>query len=299
MKIEIKDVDLERGTVRLTYGDDRWYFDPATKKENGLPQVIARPSITWIGGYWYKGKDLLRWMVEHNSWEDVENGLAEAGTRGSKVHNAIERFFAGEKVKHDIKLLNPATGLEEEITGEEFFHVKTFTQWWDEFKAQFDSIEILEVEKSHTVQGEEGMARGYGFTVDLVLAGLKDGKRQVVIIDFKTGKSIWKSASIQVSGIKYGLIKEKKIEGIENATLYILQTGYKANKIKKYKLTEMEYRVDRLKTCYAMWADENSEKNPEQEEFPLEFALDLKGVTAPDGTLYVAGGEKGKGVAKS
>jgi len=283
MKVEIKDVDEKKGLVRITYGDERWYFDPA-KKAPGIPVYVARPSITWIAGYWYKGKEYLRWLVQHNTWEDVESGLAEAGSRGSKVHSAVELFFSGENVRHDTKVLNPETEKVEELTGQEYFMVKTFMEWWTEFKAQYDKIEILAVEKSYTFKGEPGMERGYGFTVDLVVAGTKEGKREVSIIDLKTGQNIWKAASIQLSGIYQGLLKEGVVP--KESKLYTLQVGYKRNKFKKYKLTEHEYRFDRVKTAYDMWSDENVDAHPEQQEFPLELVLDLDGVVSPDGTVY-------------
>ena len=109
----------------------------------------------------------------------------------------------------------------------------------------------------------------------------------ILIIDHKTGQNIWKSATIQLTGIKKALIEEGSIEGIESAELYILQLGYKRNKFKKYKPTKVEYRWDMFLNSYGMWQEENKDSKPEQKEFPLSISLNLDGVISPDGTPYI------------
>jgi hypothetical protein len=269
-------------------GGQRWYFDH-DKRPPGLPVYIARPAITWVGSYWYKGPAYWRYIAEKNGWAEVEKLLDEASARGTKVHAAIESMFLkNPEVGFTNKFLNTNTGQEEELSMDEFGSVESFVDFWEtEILAKYQNVKVLMVERSLTSKGGTGYERGFGCTVDLVLEGELEGKRKILIIDHKTSQNIYSSADVQLSGIKRALIEEGSISGIEDAELYILQLGYKKNKVKKYKFTQHEYRFDMVLTSYAMWREENKKAQPEQKEFPISLKLNFDGVLAPDGTPYI------------
>src|SRR5205823_13415472 len=160
-----------------------------------------------------------KWIAEKNSWADVEDNLAELGNKGSRVHKAVEMILTGNPtVAHTSRFTDMLTDQEKELSTEEFECIVGFREYWEaEILPVYTKIQVHAVEKTYTVKGGEGYARGYGCTVDWIFSGEKAGIRELIIVDWKTSKNLYNSHTIQMTGIKKAVVEEGKIPGAENA----------------------------------------------------------------------------------
>jgi hypothetical protein len=103
------------------------------------------------------------------------------------------------------------------------------------------------------------------------------------VIDFKTGKQVWKEYELQVSAYRMALengenpIREKNANGTEGPIIdlsglrtAILQVGYERNKA-GYKFTEVEDAFELFKVAQQIWSVEVGDNTPgfTKREFPI------------------------------
>jgi hypothetical protein len=106
------------------------------------------------------------------------------------------------------------------------------------------------------------------------------------VIDFKTGKQVWKEYELQVSAYRMALengenpICEKNANGTEGPIIdlsglrtAILQVGYERNKA-GYKFTEVEDAFELFLTAQTIWRAEVGDNTPgfTKREFPIVLA---------------------------
>jgi hypothetical protein len=245
MKYETRVVDAEKGIVQITTEDERFYAKTVEGK------VIYIPSVTWITGYFPRGKAFEVWQAGHG-YEEAEALKNAAGERGSMVHNAVALLLTGASLQY-----NTVVG-DRELTAEEYLAVMSFVEW-------FDLYHPTVILSEHTVFSP---GNRYAGTLDLYCT-IKD---KPWIIDFKTSAAIYPSHEIQVSAYKHAL-------GVD-ARLGILQLGYKYNKTKKWKFTEVEDQIDLFNAVYRIWQKECEGVTPKQRDYPLSLTLNLGGQDA-------------------
>lgn len=110
------------------------------------------------------------------------NTLARAGGRGTDVHHAIEQFFRSGRLPQ-----------QEMVKEEHRGYVRGFIEFWDKHK---DDHEVVAVEVPVYC-----LHHLYGGTLDLILKNKQTNLYHVV--DFKTGKSIYESALLQVTAYEH------------------------------------------------------------------------------------------------
>lgn len=244
MRIDRKETKRP-GIIQITTLDERWYQRESDKK--------LVPSATWIAGYVPKGIGYMKWLAEHG-WDESEALKNEAGERGSKVHQAIDRLLGGEIITHNALLINSNTGKEEEISVQEYEAVKSFSDWFDEAKPE-------------TIMRETAL-----FNDEYNYAGTMDFKCRIAgevwIIDFKTSQNIWLSHEAQISAYKHSP------ENIDGQRIGILQVGYNRNKA-KFKFTEIEDKFKVFLAARLFWEDANKDVSPRQFELPEQLKLNL------------------------
>ena len=258
MKKEIIKIDEKKGIFKVTTTDERFYSIPSKNPVTGLPEYHPYPSVTWITGYVYKGIGFYKWLAE-KGWDEAEAIKAEAGDKGSKIHQAIEQLINGATVGLTDKFYSPNSDSEEELKPEEYAAVMSFKSWYDETKPEFILQETTVISEKYNFAG----------TVDCVC---KIGD-QVYILDWKTSQYVWPSMEAQLSAYKQAL-KEmgRKVDGVK---LAILQLGYRKNK-KNFKFTEVEDQFEDLFIpAQKFWQKENKDKSPKQAEYPLSISLNL------------------------
>jgi hypothetical protein len=172
MKTIIRETDEKLGIVQVTIADERWYskqvVDPATKLP--APAIVFVPSVTWIAGHYPKGVGFYKWLAD-KGWDEAQAFKVAAGSKGSKVHCAINAILDGAEVRIDSKFTNPETDQLEELTLEECDAIKSFVDWYVDNKPQTIARDVTVFSDKY----------GYAGTVDYIC---KIGD-QVWLIDFK------------------------------------------------------------------------------------------------------------------
>ena len=261
--------------VQITTADERWYAKEAKIEDIESPEIIWVPSVTWIKSYYYMSPYLVKWIADKGLTES-EKIKKEAGLKGDKIHQATEDVDKGLKIKIDAKYLNKENGEMEELTVEEYEAILSYRNYIDDEQPELLANEM-------TVFAKEDSEEQYAGTLDRIFAiGFVEDKdvRQIYIVDIKSGQSVWKDMSIQLSAYNHADIDYEKLgitkEEWENRKLLIIQVGYRKNK-KGYKITEVDDRYDLFKISYQTWKEENPDSKPKQRDFPLfiqsEFRL--------------------------
>lgn len=240
MKIDYKEIK-DANTIQCTTTDERWYLNPITK--------AWMPSTTWISSY-VPSKELAIWMAK-KGWDEAELIKQEAGSKGSRVHKAIEVLSLGGEVKHNDSFTD-GDGDYRELSVEEYEAVISFKQWVDEVKPKF-------IKSEQVVFNDE---YNYAGTLDAIIE--LEGK--TYILDYKTSANIYLSHEVQISSYLHS-------NGMKADGIAILQVGYKRNKNKKYKFTELKDKFDLFLSAYSFWAEENLGKSPAQKDFPITLKL--------------------------
>jgi hypothetical protein len=261
MKKLIRNVDAKRGIVQITTYDERWYAHEVKDPITGIPTVMFVPSVTWVAESYPKGIGFYKWLADKGS-DEAEAIKEAAGDKGSKVHHAIEDLLAGRDVKIDDKYINPSTGEDEELTVQEYECPLSFQNWFKEVKPKIIHSEIVVWNDEHNYAG----------TIDFVA----EIEKQIYIIDFKTGQSIWPSAELQVSAYKHAFPKADTPTlpeaWIQEPKLAILQLGYRRNK-NGWKFTEIEDKFDLFLSAQKIWANDHSSEKPSQKDYPLVLSI--------------------------
>ncbi len=257
MKKEVRIIDEEKGIVRITTADERWYGRLIPEKDRILGKYDWIPAVTWITSYYPKGIAYMKWLANHG-WDEALAIANEAGDRGSKVHLAIGAYLSGRKVNMTDKFLNHTTEQDEELTVEEYECLLSFVRWFEEVNPEPIVSEM-------TVFNDDEC---YAGTLDFICR--IDGK--IWIVDFKTGQYIWPSHRLQVSAYSHAdfNLDELKITEKEwkERKLMILQLGYKRNK-KQFKPTEIDDQFDLFLTAREIWKNETKGIEPKQRDYPM------------------------------
>ena len=270
MKKEIIDVDKEKGIVRVTTEDERWYVKKGQSVETGLPTHRFFPSSTWIVHYFYTSPFLVEWIAK-KGLDEAEAIKVAAGQKGSKIHQGTEMLDKGGTVEIGQKMTNWDKGVEEEISYEEYEALIAYKNW-------FERKNITVLANEMTVFSDK---YGYAGTLDKIISIKNElaDFRQIYILDVKTSKQIADTHKMQISSYSHADIDYKGL-GITDAEwkdrkLCILQLAYPYNK-DKYKFTEVDDCFsDFINICYRTWKKYNDEESPKQAFLPLSIKLNL------------------------
>ena len=241
MKMERK--EIKGNIIQITLEDERWY----AISENGEIKYI--PSVTWICEYYPKGIGFFKWLAS-KGWDEAEAIKIAAGEKGNTVHNAVEMLLKRETISYNSEFIND-DGIKREITADEYGAVLSFVDWWQDIKPEILGFNetVIAPDKSH--------------------AGTLDIRCKINnenwIIDIKTSADIWPSHELQVNAYR--------MCGFVNYKMGILQLGYKRNKKKKYKFTEILPQEDLFSATKKIWGKETEGIFPLQREYPIEIKL--------------------------
>jgi hypothetical protein len=253
MKIETREVDRERGIVRITTEDQRFYSRKA-KDSAGETVWDFVPSVTWICGFYYKNERFIRYVGRVGN-EGAEEAKVAGGEKGSKVHQAIGVIIEGGKVNIETSLFPNRDGKPEPLNAEEIECVLSFIEWFKKHKPKVIATEF-------TVWSDKYR---YAGTVDLycTINGIP------WIVDFKVSANVYVSHEIQVSAYKFA----EPGRFAPNTRLAILQLNYKLNKKQKWKFTRVKDQFTLFMSTRRVWAKETEGIKPFQKDYPLELSL--------------------------
>jgi hypothetical protein len=276
MKIELKEIVEINGkkVLRVTTVDERWYIDLEVKDR-------PFPSMTWISGYYPKGKGFYIWLSQHG-WDEAQAITQDAADKGSRVHHAIDALFKGATLHMEDRFPD-SEGVEGEFSLEEWECVMAVNDWWNEMK-KLGAVDMNQAEKTvynRTLWYAGTQDRKIKIPAQKVPVKVKKGEEprfeiipeQRWIFDFKTGQNVWPSHEIQLTGYKH-------CDGNEDVThLGIVQIGYRANK-RGWKVTEVQDQPALLNAAYTIWKKENDGKKPSQKDYPISISF-------VDGETYI------------
>ena len=257
MKVEIREVDNERGIIQITSPDQRFYAR-SVKDSNGNPIWDYVPSVTWIADAGYpKDSRFIRWVGEAGN-HAAEEKRDFAGDKGSKVHNAVKVLVAGGEVLMDDAFVGTFTNEPTPLTPKEYFALMTFRDWCEEERPEIIASE-------YTVWNERYR---YAGTVDLLCRLKSTQYKTVHLIDLKTSANIYPPMRLQVSAYKHADPNLPK-----GVRLGILQLGYEKNKKQKFKYTSVADCFDAFLAARKLWLDQNPDGVPFQREYPLSLSV--------------------------
>ena len=159
----------------------------------------------------------------------------------------------------------------ETLSPEEIDCIDSYIRFLDEYKPQLLANELTSFSDIS------------GGTTDKIFAvanKLAPQVRQIGIWDIKTSKYIWESHKLQISDYSHHNIDYKALgitdEEWANRKLYIVQLGYKLNKM-GYKVTEVEDCYEDFRNvAYRIWQKENPNAKPKEAEYPLILKSDMR-----------------------
>lgn len=206
--------------------------------------------------------------------EEAEKLLNDAGLQGSKIHHTIELILKGETIlpsgitegqllKTDLVcdedygnmglqryLLKPYTQKEDKM-------MKGFLQWWADFTPQTIASEMIIYSKKFKYAG----------TVDWIGTITIKGKPVLAVLDWKTGKGLYKDYDLQISCYLHAYNEmtkgKKKDNNPQRAFLLHLgvnKCGYKLQEVKDVKAD-----FKRFKTTIEVWKDLHPDAKPYHE----------------------------------
>jgi len=251
MNKEIREISDDGKILQVTTWDERWYMQ--IEKDKTGKRIISKkeyPSVTWITDYYPKGIAFMKWYA-NKGWDEAEAIKASAGNKGSKVHLAISSMLLDNGLKIDDKFPNK-DGEQEELTLEEWECLMSFVEWFEETKPEPE-------ENEKTLFNDE---HNYAGTADFICT-INDERW---LIDFKTSANIWPSHELQVSAYNHALDKPCD-------KMAILQLGYKRNKTKKWKFTEVNDKFELFLAAKKIWENECANVSVFQKDYPTSLTL--------------------------
>lgn len=260
MKKEVKEI-IQKGEekfIRITTTDERWYARPIV--QDGIQTFKYYPSVTWISSFYPKGIAFWKWLAAQG-WDEAELAKEEAGTRGTKIHLAINQLLNNKIVKIDDVF--EVDGQKMELTADEYQCVIDAADWLKTYQ----TIRIAATE--YTAFNDADCFAG---TIDAIC--YLDG--QLYLIDFKTSQEIWPAYEAQLSAYAHLDVNLRRL-GIKssdwtNKKLAILQVGYNRTR-RGWKFTEIAEQYDLFLAVKKIWEKECSNLTPLQRDYPLQIKI--------------------------
>lgn len=246
MHKEIRQISEDGKIVRITVCDERWYIK--TLEDGSIKEY---PSSTWISGFCPMGIGYYKWLA-NQGWDNAQSIMTKAGNKGTKIHKGIHSLVLGNEVRMNEKFPNDE-GEPEELTLEEYEAILSFAEWFKETKPEVLASEIVVFNDEY----------GYAGTLDLICKI----ENEVWLIDYKSSAEIYPSHEAQISSYK------NSDTGFKIDKLGILQVGYKRNKNKKWKFTEISDQFDMFLAAKRFWQKECEDMKIFVKDYPTSITL--------------------------
>lgn len=253
---------------KIDFLDERFY-----SKDN----INWFPSVTHILDSYPKGYGFTQWLKDVG--DNSSQIAARAAESGTKVHDAIDRFFNGEMVKW----VNDKG--EANYSYEEWMMLMKFIEFWNTYKPKIVAHEL-------SLCSPE---LGYGGTLDEV--SILNG--ELWLIDYKSSNAIYKTYELQQAAYarmwnwyletdlefrktfgQYGKIKRTGVLWLKATTRGPDKKGEKIQG-NGWQIKEFERHYDESFKVFGhihnIWKEENPNPKPKNMSFPDRFHLDMFG----------------------
>ena len=160
-------LEISADSQQITLPDSRYY------RRNGE----YYPSVTYVLGYYPKGKYFEEWLKKVGFSADYI--VKKAGDEGTQVHEMIEKYLEGEELRFLSSTYNP---MYDSNVWQMFLK---FVEWWEEYNPTLIETEVHLFSDKFKIAG----------TCDLVC----EIDNELWIIDFKTSNNIQTTHELQTS----------------------------------------------------------------------------------------------------
>lgn len=210
------------------------------------------PSVTTKLEVWPKGRRFYEWLASRPNLLEAEMERDEGGSRGSRVHEAIENIKYGDTYGFEAYADQYFSGDQEAAT-QEWFRIYAFVHWYQEMDCpsvvtRRNGVPAIECELY-------SWEHGFGGTTDAVYTGGQFGSKKVMV-DYKTSKDIYLSFYAQLSAYytAWHEMSEEKIDAIAVLRLYVDSAGKPSYQFKMIDNEEeiRSYFQDFL-ACSRLW----------------------------------------------
>ena len=197
---------------------------------------------------------------------------------GTVVHEMIREMILGKEIDRENNWMDVVNGEIVEITDEMMKYLMSFQAFWTDYNMSLNDVMACEVAMINLTSKKSGIepqnAYDYKYwwcgTADLVtyLTDPKTGKRELWLIDFKTGNPYGLPHELQL--ISYAILfnstSPKKIHRI--GSLYV-KSGWRKKPtytLKEYRLKPILWR--KMIDFWLVWARVNKTDKP---KFPMDL----------------------------
>lgn len=263
---------------KRTQKDGKRFYEINTGKNE---EIEYYPSSTTILESYPMELGLKQWLQD-KSKDQADKLLHEAALQGSKIHHSIDLILKGEillpdginitQLSSSNLVADPEFGdaeliayLQKPYSEKEDKMMRGFMQWNEDFKPE-------------TIASEQTIYSNkfkYAGTMDWIGYVKIKGKKELIIVDFKTGKSLYKSYDLQVASYlkAYNEMfkKNKKIKKPKKA--YLLQLGINKCGYKFQEIKDVKGDFIRFKRMLDTWKDINKDAKPRFYEFANEYSI--------------------------
>jgi len=209
------------------------------------------PSSTTILKRAYPMEIGLKMFMQNNTKEGADKIMDEAGKSGSKVHHAIDLLFQGVEVKNtgftqedidncglvDDKLIKY---LKKPFTEREDTCLRGFLNWCRKYAPAAEQTEKIVWSDNFKYAG----------TLDFI-GGIRNDKKEpeIAIIDWKTGRGIYKEYDLQLASY-WGALKEEREKNNAPLTcrLYLVQLGVNKCGYRMVEVKDPQEKLDQFLT---------------------------------------------------
>lgn len=182
-------------------------------------QLGYLPSVNHIIGLGFpKGEGLIRWLKRLPE-DESDRILRAAGERGRKVHDAIRKLTAGERVHYADKFANDK-GIFEVLTPDEWDCLVSWVTWVSDFQPKVLRYETSLFHPKRRYAGTMDflgsicLRKGIKVSLDDKFTTIREDVRVEVLLDYKTGSTIHDDHRLQVAAYDACLDERADFTGI-------------------------------------------------------------------------------------
>ncbi len=219
-----------------------------------------------------KGERFYNYLLNTNP-QDAERKLRSAGEEGSRTHEAIRDLIRGEAVNLDTRYFNEITERFEPLAQDEWQNLEAFALWCEMYQPKV-------IMHEHAVWSEKYR---YAGTIDFIGTIEYEGKRILVLLDWKTSGGIWDDYELQIAAYRMAALEyySHRLPLNEYKTFWtgIVRLGTRHKSGFEMKMWDGEESIANFRLFLSALdiykKKMGTEFEPEIKQIPAEFAIHI------------------------
>jgi hypothetical protein len=219
-----------------------------------------------------KGERFYNYLLNTNP-QDAERKLRSAGEEGSRTHEAIRDLIRGEAVNLDTRYFNELTERFEPLAADEWHNLEAFSLWCEMYKPKV-------IMHEHAVWSEKYR---YAGTIDFIGTIEYEGKRILILLDWKTSGGIWDDYELQIAAYRMAALEyysqRLPLQEYDQFWTGIVRLGTRHKSGFEMKVWDAEESIANFRLFLSALdiykKKMGSEFEPEIKQIPAEFAIHI------------------------